>query len=496
MAGSEDLFKLIKSMTKTERRHFTLSTSLYEKEKLYMKLFQLIDSQEVYNESAIREKFHVSQFSVAKTRLFQMITSSLATFQSERNVDRYIRECIEQAEVLHNKNFLAAAIKLYEKARIKAFKTGRYECALEIIRLYPRKGISHEQIEILQQSESELIFRIEKISALKHLCSKFELLFQTKGFANTTEEYEEYASLIRNDATLIDQQDFDQEYTYYYNVLHAWFYFAIKEPERAHEFLLKILFYLNEDQLYLNDKLWNERRGDILMFYYRTCVYCRREVELEFVRREFVSHEFSTYQLDQLFTIQMEDMLLLEQAEVDTSLIQKIELHVEQKSEEEEFDFNYFSLVYSLANYYFVHQDYKKSLKHCNRFLNNKSAQSIFLFHAVVQLYILSHYNLNNIDLVLSELKSYNRKMSHNKEIYNVQFLFIGMLRELTGFSDNKSKILLEYKEKTEQMIIRNRSINIFDFTLLSWIESKLNEKTVRDYFKSHQTLERLMPVN
>lgn len=67
---SDDLFQLIRSLSKSEKRHFKLSVSPYGGEKKYLLLFDAIDAQKDYDETELRERFRdekfIRQFNVAK----------------------------------------------------------------------------------------------------------------------------------------------------------------------------------------------------------------------------------------------------------------------------------------------------------------------------------------------------------------------------------------------------------------------------------------------
>ena len=57
MKPSPELFNLIQSLSKSEKRFFKLSSSLQEGEKNYLKLFETIEKQQQYNESEIKKKY-------------------------------------------------------------------------------------------------------------------------------------------------------------------------------------------------------------------------------------------------------------------------------------------------------------------------------------------------------------------------------------------------------------------------------------------------------
>jgi len=62
MKPSTELFDLVKSLTKSEKRFFKLSSSLQSGEKNYLKIFYVIDRQKSYDEEAIKEQFKKETF--------------------------------------------------------------------------------------------------------------------------------------------------------------------------------------------------------------------------------------------------------------------------------------------------------------------------------------------------------------------------------------------------------------------------------------------------
>ena len=55
MKDKEDLFQLIKALSKTEKRYFTLDAQkVGRKKSKYMELFQAINDQDDYNDTVLR----------------------------------------------------------------------------------------------------------------------------------------------------------------------------------------------------------------------------------------------------------------------------------------------------------------------------------------------------------------------------------------------------------------------------------------------------------
>ncbi|MGE3653683.1 MAG: hypothetical protein AB7G22_06145, partial [Flavobacteriales bacterium] len=59
---SNNLHSLIKSLTKSEKRFITLNTQIHKGDKVYLKLLEAIDKQDVYDEKLILRQFKNEAF--------------------------------------------------------------------------------------------------------------------------------------------------------------------------------------------------------------------------------------------------------------------------------------------------------------------------------------------------------------------------------------------------------------------------------------------------
>ena len=77
MKPSHELFHLIKSLTKSEKRFFKLSSALQSGEKNYLKIFDVIDRQTEYDEQKVKDYFNsetfIKHFPSEKNHLYKLI---------------------------------------------------------------------------------------------------------------------------------------------------------------------------------------------------------------------------------------------------------------------------------------------------------------------------------------------------------------------------------------------------------------------------------------
>src|SRR5437868_4913661 len=106
---SDNLFRLIRSMNKPEKRYFKIYASRHSSEKNnYMKLFEALDNQKQFNEELLLKKFQkesfVKKFPIAKARLFDTVLRSLDAFHANSSIDAQLKRQLHFAEILYKKS--------------------------------------------------------------------------------------------------------------------------------------------------------------------------------------------------------------------------------------------------------------------------------------------------------------------------------------------------------------------------------------------------------
>ena len=102
-----ELFQLIKSLSKSEKRYFKLFCNQMGGAANYVRLFDAMDAQEGFDEDAIREKFHgekmLRQLHVTKNYLRQLILKALRNYHSKFSKDAELKDMLRNVEILFHK---------------------------------------------------------------------------------------------------------------------------------------------------------------------------------------------------------------------------------------------------------------------------------------------------------------------------------------------------------------------------------------------------------
>ena len=136
----EGLFELIKALSKSEKRYFKLLSSRHTigEENNYVRLFDFIDKQEVYDEEHLFREFKgeafLHRFSITKKRLYDHILNALDAFYASSSIDAQLFKQIHSADILYTKSLYDQCGRILRSAEKLAEKHEKYALLTEIRR--------------------------------------------------------------------------------------------------------------------------------------------------------------------------------------------------------------------------------------------------------------------------------------------------------------------------------------------------------------------------
>ena len=125
ISQSDQLFKLVKSLTKSEKRNFTLyAKRIQDNDTLkFLQLFDLVDKMDQYDEKSVFDKIKglkKSQYSNLKRHLYKQILISLRLIHINRKIHIEIREHLDFAQILYDKGLYLQSLKILQRAAIRS----------------------------------------------------------------------------------------------------------------------------------------------------------------------------------------------------------------------------------------------------------------------------------------------------------------------------------------------------------------------------------------
>ncbi len=103
MKNKEDLFHLIKALSRSEKRYFTLDAQKSgRKGSRYLELFQAVNEMDEYDETILRERFG-GNLPSDKSYLYEAIMRSMRDYHSARSLSARIKELMLDARFLYER---------------------------------------------------------------------------------------------------------------------------------------------------------------------------------------------------------------------------------------------------------------------------------------------------------------------------------------------------------------------------------------------------------
>lgn len=178
MKRKEDLFHLIKAMSKSEKRYFTLDAQKGgRKHSKYLELFQAINSMDVYEENKLKKKFSRNLPS-DKAYLYEAIMRSMRDYRSSKSKAAQVKEMILDAKYLYERGLYQQSEERLQDAEVLASQLDDQFSLLEInkeklqLSWDTKKRDYEEEIEEWIQLKEANISKVEKELTYLEICSR------------------------------------------------------------------------------------------------------------------------------------------------------------------------------------------------------------------------------------------------------------------------------------------------------------------------------------
>ena len=133
----DQLFTLISSLTKAEKRNFKLYAKRFSKgNSKFIQLFDVLDKLAEYDEELILKKIaglEKKNLSNLKRHLYKQVLISLRLIYIQKNIDIEIREQLDFARILYGKGLYMQSLKLLERIKRVAIEHHQDVLHLEIL---------------------------------------------------------------------------------------------------------------------------------------------------------------------------------------------------------------------------------------------------------------------------------------------------------------------------------------------------------------------------
>lgn len=493
MRSNQELFELIKSLRKSEKRYIRLYSAMQSGSKNYLKLFDEISKQAEnsgeYDERRIKRRFKnekfIKQLTFTKNYLSELIFKGLALYYGNSSVDSMITQQIAKARILYNKALYKYFFKVTESVKKNCLKYERFSFYLQVLemekvviikKIYPEK----DETSVLEE-EIKILNIIRNITEYNFIVSQLASLYRKKGRLREKSQ----AELLKN---INERYIMMSEGRALSEIAKERYYFILQlvadlqgDNKRIFTYAMKRFEIISNNPMPFKDQSFNYWQ-DIIMYiifqFHKSNDLTSLDKYFELLRM----HSGKT-DAEQINLFLIESLVCILRLGNDTpigevnskvsSILKGLHIH------EGKIDTNFELLIYNaIVRAYFKRSMYAEANKYINMLLNHPQIsvrEDVELYAKIINLII--HLELGNIDLLEYLIKSTYRYLKNRNNVYKFETVLMNFLRKLPSVTANKQFIeLLELAQKDlirlEDDPFEKNAANQFDIS--TWIDRKL----------------------
>lgn len=508
---NDELFQLIKSLEKSEKRHFKLFIKKMtgaEDLKIVL-LFDALDKMEEYDEQALLKKHAAlkkQQLSNLKAHLLRQILSSLRMQKDESNLEMWLNEQMANARILYSKGLYHQSLKTLEKIKLQAgayYQHASHLLALELIKkielLHVTRSISDRAGQLSEQVR-QVTGKIAEQNQLSNLALQMYGWYIKMGHARNQKDITAVQLFFKANLPEVQENQLSFYAKMYLYQSYSWYNFILQDLRMFYRYTQKWfdLFIKEPAMQDVEPVLFIKAMHNLLSAHFDTNNVHKFKMVLE-VFEHFNQKKVASSSAN----IRIQVFMYLYTAEINRHFLEgtftegiKLIPHIEEKLIEYKahLDTNrVLVFYYKMACLYFGSGDNELAIDYLNKIINQKSDLRTDLQCYARLLHLIAHYELGNEDLLEYLLKSVYRFMANMENLNVVEEAIFTFLKR--SFKRTPAKMMASFKalrdqlEKLEKNSLDTRSFMYLD--IQSWLESKIRhipvQTVLRERFLARQ---------
>jgi hypothetical protein len=502
---TDTLFQLVCSLEKAEKRNFKLfiKRSSSNEDLKIIELFDALDKLTDYDETILLKRLKSikkPQLSNVKVHLYKQLLSSLRLLKSTDSIDLQLNEQFDYAHILYKKGLYFHSLKILDKAKETAKANHKVNFLLQAIALEKRietlhaTGATSTRAENLSTEINAATIKIDAVSKLSNLAMLLYAWFIQNGHTRNSDDEKKVAAYLQKNLPSINwasagfyeklylYQSYNwyayirQDFPNYYRHSQKWIDIFEQEPlmirvETGH-YIKGLHTLLNAHFTLRNFKKMDE----VLTHFEKFATTERVKLHDNFRTQAFIYINNAKINLHSIKGSFSEGILLVP--------------HILTRLKEDELfidDHRKMLFNYKIATLYFGNGDYDICIDYVQKIINETSGVRSDLQSYARLIHLISHYELENFELMEYLTRSVYRFMAKKENLSIVEEEMFKFLRKTFHNSRKKMEIelgLLLVKLKTlESSKYETRTFAYLD--IISWIESKINKVSMSEILKN-----------
>ncbi len=508
---TDTLFQLVRSLEKSEKRHFKLyiKRSSGNEDLKVVELFDALDKLDQYDESLLLKKLRTikkPQLANIKVHLYKQLLASLRLLKSTESIDLQLNEQFDFAHILYKKGLFNQSLKILDKAKETAKANKKVNFLLAAITLEKRIETLHitrsmqTRAEQLSQEINEVNDRISKLTRLSNLAMLLYSWFIQNGHARNSDEEAKVEKYLQQHLPLNawDQNGFYEKLFLYQSF--SWYAYIRLDFLMYYRYSQKWVTLFEEDTLLMRVETGHYIKGlhtllnahFVLRNYKKFNNVLNNFEKFAATDRVRLHDNFRTQAFTYISSAKINQHCMLGtfkegilQVPYILQMLKQDELFID---EHRIMVFNY-----KIASLYFGNGDHATCIDYLQKIINENIGGESDLQAYARLMHLIAHYEIGNYDLMEYLTKSVYRFMSKKDNLTAVEEEMFKFLRK--SFHVTRIKMQFELERFLEQIkkLERNRyETRTFAYLdLVSWLEAKVNKKTMGEILAEKYKLSR-----
>lgn len=443
MYSLEHLFSMVKSMSKSEKRHFRLTTDLQGGEKGYVTLFDILESSDAFDDplrSKLQKRFRGSSIEPARKHLYQVMIRSLRQFSMEQDVEFRLMSWLQDSRILYNKGLYTLSLEQLIKVKRVALANEKFMyfilAARQELQYLVRSqfsGISED--DLVEKQEALKRFLEQENSSIRHAMLYEILLFRywKNGIVRSQDDVTHLNDLLLEEYQVLNTQSIQSFESQQLHLHFQSIYFTmISNPEGGltvfrdldllfqrypHLWENSPLYYVHLLAGILQDLRLMERYEEMPFYLERLRSINRNTSGLALIIK-YIVFEYELQSLvDQNKIDKAKELIESYRPEFDRETVQ---LNLQTRLQ----------LQFVLTRAWFVAGDYSRALKRINDILNQPAGhvyQPLYVLCRLMNLQI--NAMLENTEYLVHAIRSVERKFNSEPNFFGVEKFILSFLK-------------------------------------------------------------------
>jgi hypothetical protein len=498
----DPVFQLIKSLTRSEKRHFRLFTNRQGSNEglKFLQLFDALDEQNRYDEERVLAEVPAIkkvQLANLKANLYKQMLASLRLYHSGQNLDIQLREQLDYARVLYNRGLYQQSLKMLEKVKVGAHQAEMSHIAL--LALDFEKLIEAQYITRSLRGKAESL-SAEVLDTVAHLTQEHELsnlalrmygLYIKIGHSRNQQDYESISKFFRAATAKVDLTNAGFFEKLYYYQAQVWYHTITQDFRACYRYAQKWvdLFFHYPAMQEQQAMLYLKGLHNLLISLFNLQYYSKFSKVLKILEAFAANPERRTSpNTDMLiflynYTNQINAYFMrgrfTEGLGIIPELLDNLTRFYHQLDPHRRMVF-----YYKIASLYFGSGDYGKAITYLDKVIQQKDVslrEDIQCFARILNL--IAHYEAGRDEVLEYQIKSVYRFLGKMDEQQQMQVAIFQFLRALGDIAPTQLKdSFLQLKDQLIRIAANPFERRPFLYLdIISWLESKIENVPVQE---------------